>query len=294
MAGMQPFVAAAVQLRPIPCDPPANMLRVEEAIRRAAGQHGAELIVLPESVLTGFSPGPHQARLWELAEPVPGPATERLGALCQQLGVHLVLPLYERGPQAPIVYNSAAVIDDQGAVLGVYRKTHLFPTERLERGGWSTAGERAVVVPTRLGNVGLILCYDGDFPELSRACALQGAHLIVRPSALLRSFEIWEMTNKARAYDNHVYMVAANAVGADAGGATYFGHSMIVSPIAQVLALARGCEEIVSARLDPDPLAAVTYGSRQRQVFDHLADRNLAAYDGILQPGRANFPTYES
>ena len=293
MGTMQPLTAAAVQLAPVPCDPQANMVRVEEAVRRAAGEHGAQLVVLPESGAGAPPPPPPQARLWDLAEPIPGPATERLGALCQQLGVHLVLPIYERGPAAPVVYNSAALLDDSGAVLGVYRKTHLFPTERLERGGWSTAGDKAVVVPTRLGNVGMILCYDGDFPELSRACALQGAHIIVRPSALLRSFEIWEMTNKARAYDNHVYVVAANAVGADAGGATYFGHSMIVSPIAQVVALARGCEEIVSARLEPDPLVSVTYGSRQRQVFDHLADRNLDAYAGILEPGRANFPTYE-
>jgi predicted amidohydrolase len=86
-----------------------------------------------------------------------------------------------------------------------------------------------VVVETPLANIGLSICYDGDFPELFRAEAIMGAEVIARPSALLRSFEIWELTNRARAYDNHVYIVACNGVGPDAGGNYYFGHSMIVT-----------------------------------------------------------------
>ena len=289
---MQEFIAAAVQLAPVHCDPKANLPRLADATERAVREHGADLVVLPESALTGFAPGPYQDQLWDLAEPVPGPSTRELGLLARSLGIHLVLPLYERGPERDVIYNSSALLDDRGELLGVYRKTHPFPTERPEQGGWTTAGSSAVVVDTRLACIGMILCYDGDFPELSRVCALQGAELITRPAALLRSYEIWEMTNRARAYDNHVYLVAANAVGGDAGGAYYFGHSMIVSPIARILALARGGEEIVSARLDPDPLSSVTYGSRQPQTFDHLADRNLDAYQGLLQPGRSAFVSY--
>jgi len=171
----------------------------------------------------------------------------------------------------------------------VYRKTHLFPTERVAAGGWSTPGDQAVVVDTELATIGLSICYDGDFPELFRAMAVRGAEVVVRPSALLRSFEIWEMVNRARAYDNHVYVVACNAVGTDAGGLHYFGHSMIVSPIARTLALARGVDEVVAAELDPDPIKHVTYGSRAPMIFDHLEDRNLAAYEGILTPARSRF-----
>jgi beta-ureidopropionase len=144
-------------------------------------------------------------------------------------------------------------------------------------------------VHTPLASIGLTICYDGDFPELYRCEAIQGAEVIVRPAALLRSFEIWELTNRARAYDNHVYIAACNSVGADAGGNYYFGHSMVVSPIAQVLALARGTEEVIAAELDPDPLRYVTYGSRAPMTFDHLEDRNLAAYRGILAPARTRF-----
>lgn len=127
-----------------------------------------------------------------------------------------------------------------------------------------------------------MICYDGDFPEVSRILAIKGAQIIVRPSALLRGFDIWETTNKMRAYDNHVYVVAVNAIGTDASGTHYFGHSMIVSPIAQVLAIGRGTEDIVYAELDPDPLKKISYGSDAPMTFDHLEDRNVASYGKVL------------
>jgi predicted amidohydrolase len=135
----------------------------------------------------------------------------------------------------------------------------------------------------------MIICYDGDFPELSRVLAIQGAEIITRPSALLRSFEIWDMTNKARAYDNHVYVIAVNSVGADAEENYYFGSSMIINPIAQKLAQARGTEEIISAKLDPNPLKHVTYGSNSPMIFDHLEDRNLEVYKDILKEAKSPF-----
>ena len=113
--------------------------------------------------------------------------------------------------------------------------------------------------------------------------------MIVRPSALLRSFEIWEMTNRARAYDNHVYIIACNAIGPDAGNFFYFGHSMIVDPIAHKLAQARGTEEIIAATLDPDPIKRITYGANSPMIFDHLEDRNLEAYGDVLKPARSAF-----
>ncbi len=187
----------------------------------------------------------------------------------------------------------------------MYRKTHLFPTERLtadppgpapehaqskvEASGWSTPGNDPVVIETPLAKIGLTICYDGDFPELYRAEAIMGAEVIIRTSALLRSFEIWELTNRARAYDNHVYLLGCNYVGPDAGGNYYFGHSMIVDPIAHKLAQARGTEEVCFAELDPDPIQRVTYGAASPMIFEHLRDRNLAAYRNILTPGQSGF-----
>src|SRR5438477_577609 len=122
--------------------------------------------------------------------------------------------------------------------------------------------------------LGLMICFDGDYPELARIEAGLGAEVICRPSALLRSADIWELTNRARAYDNHVFVVAANATGTDPAGVIYFGNSMIVTPIADVVARGASHEGWVSVRLDPaTAMAALTPGSNVPQRFDHLADR---------------------
>ena len=185
--------------------------------------------------------------------------------LAAELDVHLVVGSYERGPARGVVYNGAAVIGSSGDVLGVYRKTHPFGGERVDRGGWVTPGDDVLVVETELGRIGVIICFDGDYPELSRITALRGAEIICRPSALLRSADLWELTNRARAYDNHVYVIGANATGVDPSGVIYFGNSMIVTPIAEVIARAASHECWVSARLDPD-------------------DRDALAHPGVVDP----------
>jgi predicted amidohydrolase len=140
-----------------------------------------------------------------------------------------------------------------------------------------------------------MICFDGDYPELARVTAIRGAEVICRPSALLRSADIWELTNRARAYDNHVFVVGANATGADPAGVLYFGNSMIVTPIGEVVALAATHEGWVSARLDPaTAMRSLTPGSNIPQRFDHLADRNLDFIrnhlDDLAAPAHSQFP----
>jgi len=267
----------------------ATVKKAVEFLKKARHDHGADLVVYPESITTGFVPGMTARELYDRVDSIPGAMTERIQEAARELGVAVLWPTYERGAHEGIVYNSAALFDHRGELAGVYRKTHPFPTERLEGGGWTTPGTKAVVCDLPFARVGIMICYDGDFPELARVEALKGAEVILRPSALLRSFEIWEITNSARAYDNHVYIVAVNAVGQDRGGTYYYGHSMIVSPIARKLALARGGEEIIAATLDPDPIRYVTYGTDSPMIFDHLQDRNVKAYEGILEQGKSPF-----
>jgi predicted amidohydrolase len=201
----------------------------------------------------------------------------------------VVWPTYRRAGEKGRILNASILIGPEGEIIGIYDKTHPFPGERKEYGGWTETGTSAEVYETELGSIGMIICYDGDFPELSRLLAVKGAEIIVRPSALLRSYDIWYITNCARAYDNHVYMVSTNMVGPDAAENYYFGHSMIVNPIAWRLAQARGTEEIIAAKLDPDPLKYITWGSKSLQPFDHLEDRNLALYEEILKEARSKF-----
>ena len=297
---MRAVTVAAVQVAPRH-DPltgdtvAANSAHAVELVRDCCANTGAELVVLPESTTTGFTTGLEVGALWDLMTEVPGPVLRPFTAVAAELGVHLVVGTYARGGERDVVHNVAAVIGPTGDVLGLYRKTHPFGGERADRGGWVTPGDDVCVVETALGRIGVIICFDGDYPELSRITALRGAEIIVRPSALLRSADLWELTNRARAYDNHVYVVGANATGVDPAGVVYFGNSMIVTPIAEVIARAASHECWVSARLDPDTaMRSLTPGSSVPQTFDHLADRNLEVIrrhvQVLTEPAATSFP----
>jgi deaminated glutathione amidase len=295
---MTPFVAAALQVAPVagPLTPDtikANVAAGLDLAHRCVDATGAALVVAPETVTTGFAPGVNAADLWDLVAPIPGPLTEAAQAFAAELGVLLVWPTYEAGADRGVVYNAAAVIGADGGVLGTYRKTHLFPSERQ----WATAGDDVLVVPTPLGRLGGIICFDGDFPELVRIEAGMGAQVVVRPSAFLRAADIWELTTRARAYDNHVYVVAPNAVGVDPGGFVYFGNSLIVGPTGEVLARGTSQPGWVSATIGLDPMATISPGSSVRQSFDHLAERNLALYrrhrDVLEAEASSTFPLPE-
>jgi predicted amidohydrolase len=286
---MKEFMAACVQIAITPNDVRANVDKGVDWLEKAVREYDAELVVFPETVTTGYETDLSAEDLWDLVDEAPGRITSDIQAAARALRVHLVWGSYRRGPERGVVYNSAILIGPDGEIIGIYDKTHPAPWERRDGGGWAAVGTRADVFETALGSIGMIICYDGDFPELSRLLAVKGAEVIVRASALQRSYDIWYITNAARAYDNHVYVVASNLVGPDALGNYGFGHSMIVNPIAWRLAQARGTEEIIAARLDPDPLRYITWGSKSVQTFDHLEDRNLELYEEILKEARSRF-----
>ncbi len=296
---MVPFVAAAVQLAPQPGpltarSVKANLAHAAELTVRCVESTGADLVVLPETTTTGFTPGLGPHDLWDLLSEAPGPITEPLQETARQLGVHVVLGSYLRGPKRGTVYNAAIFLGPTGDILGITRKTHLFTGETVGTSGWVTAGDEVAIVETPLARLGAVICFDGDYPELARILAVQGAEVIVRPSALLRSADIWELTTRARAYDNHVHVIAANAVGSDPAGVLYFGNSLIVTPLAHVVARGTTHEGWISARLDPQAFAQMSPGSSQPQLFDHLADRNVALYakyvDELTRPAATSYP----
>lgn len=297
---MKAFTAAAVQVAPrhealSPAVLDANAENAVTWVRRCVESTGAELVVLPESVTTGFTPGCSPEELWDLVTDLPGAITDPYAEVARELGIHLCLGSYERGPERGVIYNASVLLGPDGSQLGKYRKTHPFFSESVRHGGWVTPGDEVCVVDTPLGRIGQIICFDGDYPELSRIQAVQGAEIICRPTALLRSADIWDLTSRARAYDNHVYVIGANATGIDPAGVIYFGNSHIVSPIAEVLAKGASHEGWVSAWLDPEQaLASLTPGSNIRQTFDHVRDRNLDLIrryrEDLERPAQTSFP----
>ncbi|WP_166355080.1 carbon-nitrogen hydrolase family protein [Phytoactinopolyspora limicola] len=297
---MRAFTAAAIQVRPraeqlTPESIKANIDHAVEYVERCVADTGADLVVLPESVTTGFTPDCSPEQLWDLITDIPGGHAEPFQEVADRLGIYLVWGAYQRGEDRGVVYNAAALAGPDGSIRGVYHKTHPYCTELRSRGGWVTPGHDVPVVDTELGGIGMIICFDGDYPELSRIAAVRGAEVIVRPSALLRSADIWELTNRARAYDNHVYVIGANCTGSDPAGVMYFGNSMIVTPVAEVVARAATHECWISARLDPEAaLRSLTPASSIGQGFDHLADRNLEMIrrhaDDLTREAATTFP----
>lgn len=162
---MREFTAAGVQIAPEPCDVYAN---IEKALRALPGalEVGAELVVFPETATTGFDPGLSKEELWDLVDFIPGKTTEKIQRAAEKDEIYIVWSTYERGSTRGVVYNSAVLIGRNGDIIGTYRKTHPFPGELVELGGWTTPGDRADVYETDLCTLGMIICYDGDFPDL--------------------------------------------------------------------------------------------------------------------------------
>lgn len=265
---MKEFTVACIQHGVVPMNPEANIARSIAMLQTAMDDHHPDLVVFPETITTGFHPNMPKADFWKLLPPVPGAWTEPLQRQADRHGVYVVWPVWEQGPEG-VIYNTSVLIGPDGQIVGLYRKTHPFPAERE----YTTPGNEAPVFELPFAKLGMVICYDGDFPELVRAMALKGAEVVVRPAALLRDYEIWSLTNRARAYDNQIHFVGVNSVGPDAAGNYYFGHSMIVDPCANILALARAGDQIISARLSPEAV--------KKSLVQHIPDRNTAPYAGV-------------
>jgi len=284
---MREFVLAGCQIASEPMDVRGNVEKGVEWIPKAL-EVGAEFIVFPETVTTGFNPGCSKEALWDKVDIAGGAITEPIQKAAAKHGVYVIWPSYERGEVRGDIYNTAFLIGRNGEIIGRYRKTHPWPGENINGIGWVIPGSETPVFDTDMGKIGIIICYDGDFPDLSTTIALKGAEVICRPSALLRTYDHWWATNFARAYDNHVYIAAVNAVGSDAIKTYYFGHSMILQPNGWKIAQGRCAEEIVYAKLTPEGLKNVYGGMTSPEIFDHMTDRNLEVYD-VMKEGQSPF-----
>ena len=204
-------------------------------LEEAAGK-GAALLVLPECAIPGYMFDSAEEAL-PFAEAIPGPSTEILEREASRLSMHVVCGLLERDGDA--MHNAAVLVGPDG-LIGVYRKTHL-PFLGVDR--FVVAGDELPVFETPLGRVGLEICYDLRFPEVTRTLALRGADLIAHPTNFPVAARLQtEFITRARAAENRVYLLTANRVGKERWG-EFCGWSQIVDPYGERLAEAGADEE---------------------------------------------------
>ena len=256
----------SVNFESVPRDKAATLEKILQFIRDAAHQ-GCDLVVFPELALNSWGECRECAEAgqpcaWHLeqAELVPGPATESVAELASDLDIHVIFGMEERDPDAKeTLYNSAVLIGPDG-LIGTYRKVHLgipLETNRF------TPGDDVPVFETRLGPIGISICYDFyNNPELSRILALKGARILVNPTGstnLPGKAAMITYTTLVRAQENLVYAVSSNRVG-DEGGSRWAGNSVIGGPhfpgFGKVLAEAGLEEQLIVATLNFDQLAA--------------------------------------
>jgi N-carbamoylputrescine amidase len=276
-------------------DRAANRDRAERLVREAAGR-GAQIICLKELFDAEYFCKAQDADRFDLAEPVPGPALERLQALARELAVVLVVPFFER-EAAGLYRNSAAVVDADGSLLGVYRKMHipddpLFYEKYYFAPGETGAGAGFRVWHTRYATIGVLICWDQWYPEAARITSLLGAQVLFYPTAIgwhpserdawgAAQVDAWRTAQRAHAIANGVYVASPNRIGHEGepgtDGLTFFGHSFIADPFGRLVAEAGEDEAVLVARCDPALIETV------RRNWPFLRDRRVDAYGGILQ-----------
>jgi len=243
---------AVVQFDALPGDVPGNVDRLVETVR----VHGPEvgLLVAPELATTGYDLGLLEARGAQLAETRNGPSLQRLAAACQDTAATLMVGFLEAGDGGDL-YDSVATITPEGKIE-VYRKTHLFPAELP----YFTAGDQLHTIATSAAVLGPMICFEHAFPEVATALAMQGAQILVIPSAVPIGFEyLLLLRTRARAQDNQVFAVACNMAGHG-----FCGRSLVADPRGDVLAAAGDDATVLRARLD---LSAVEHERAQEPAL---------------------------
>jgi N-carbamoylputrescine amidase len=272
-------------------DPKDNTARAARKIREAANS-GAQVVCLPELFRTHYFCQTEDPSVFDLAEPVPGPTTDAFGRIARDLGIAIVVSVFER--RAPgLHHNTAAVLDADGSIAGIYRKMHI-PDDPLyyEKYYFAPGDLGFQVVPTRFAKIGLLICWDQWYPEAARLSALGGADLIVYPTAIgwhpaekaehgASQHDAWETIQRAHAIANGLFVAAINRIGhegAAAGGIDFWGGSFVADPSGAVIA--RGShdkEEILVTECDPKK----TEDARRNWPF--LRDRRIDAYEGLTK-----------
>ena len=279
-------------------DPDANLEKAAVQVR-AAARMGAEVVCLPELFRAQYFCQREDIRLFDLAEPIPGPSTERLGAVAREENVVVVASLFERRA-AGLYHNTAAVIEKDGSVAGLYRKMHIPDDPLYYEKFYFTPGDLGFrAFDTTAGKIGTLVCWDQWYPEGARITALKGAQVLFYPTAIgwhphekeefgTAQYEAWQTIQRSHAIANGVYVAAVNRVGMEHGdvrgnrvegpGLEFWGGSFLADPFGRVIAkAAHDREEILIGEIDVEKMEDT------RRNWPFLRDRRIDEYAPITK-----------
>ena len=289
-----PFTVGLIQDHAT-ADVASNLERTERLVREAAGK-GAQIICLKELFQSPYFCKSQQSERFDLAESIPGPTTTAMQRLAKELAIVLVVPVFER--QAAGVYrNSAAIIDADGSLLGIYRKMHIPDDPLFNEKYYFTPGDDSPQVggfkvwKTRYATIGVLICWDQWYPEAARLTAMSGAQILFYPTAIgwlppekaehgAQQQAAWETIQRSHAIANGVYVCAVNRVGHEGpaeGGIEFWGGSFVADPGGRILVKGGSGEEVLTATLD---LGKVDVS---RTHWPFLRDRRIDAYGNLTK-----------
>ncbi len=272
----------------------ANVTLLQANIRKAA-EMGAELVVLQELHNGLYFCQTEETAVFDQAEPIPGPSTESFGALAKELGVVLVLSLFERRA-AGLYHNTAVVIERDGSIAGKYRKMHIPDDPAYYEKFYFTPGDLGFEpIDTSVGRLGVMVCWDQWYPEAARLMAMRGAEILIYPTAIgwessdsaeeqQRQREAWITVQRGHAVANGLPVVAVNRTGYEpdpsgqTGGITFWGSSFVAGPQGELLAsLPADSVDVQVVDVDMQRCESV------RRWWPFFRDRRIEAYGGLTQ-----------
>jgi N-carbamoylputrescine amidase len=271
-------------------DPEENFARALTRIREAAGR-GAQVICLPELFRSYYFCQTEDHQFFKLAEPIPGPSTERLGKLAAELGVVIIASLFEKRAEG-LYHNTTAVLDADGKYLGKYRKMHIPDDPNYYEKFYFTPGDLGYRSwDTRFTRAGVLICWDQWYPEAARLTALSGAQILFYPTAIgwlvpekaehgAAQQASWETIQRSHAIANGVYVAAVNRVGTEPGpngGIEFWGGSFVAAPNGEILAKGGTGEEILIVPVD------TTRVDVTRTHWPFLRDRRVDSYTDLTK-----------
>ncbi len=272
-------------------DPNENLAKAVEWIGKAA-KEGAEVICLPELFRSQYFCQSENIDYFDLAETIPGPSTKAISEVAKRFGVTVVVPLFEKRALG-VYHNSAVIIDNEGNMLGTYRKMHIPDDPAFYEKFYFTPGDLGFkAFETKFGKIGTLICWDQWYPEGARITALKGANVLFYPTAIgwhpdekdehgKAQFESWQTIQRSHAIANGVYVAAVNRVGHEVQtegtpGIEFWGNSFIADPQGVILAQASADkEEILLAEVNLDRIEYI------RRNWPFLRDRRIDAYSEI-------------